>query len=335
MGAVRRFAAGLRALFQRHRDERDLDEELRGYLEASIEQHLRAGLTRDQATRAARAEMGSVAAIKDHTRDAGWETTLETAWRDLRYAARTVRKSPAFSAVAVVTLALGIGANTAIFSVINAVMLRSLPVDRPDQLISLTAIYPRGTDPAFSYAAYRQFATEGAHLVDAIAASAMDRVAITIDDVPETARHKRVSGNYFSMLGVRPAVGRPLLASDDRLPPAEPVAVISDAYWASRFGRDPSVIGRRVRFNATTFTIVGVAPRGFFGEGAGEMPDIWTPLTAQPGAPWLWNGHSTTWLRILGRRHDGITIAQAQAGLDPVAVLLSLAGAMRLRWSAQ
>ena len=319
MPVLHRLAGGLRALFRRRQDERDLDDELRGYLEAAIEDHVRGGMPREEAIHAARAGMGSLAAIKDHTRDAGWETAIETAWRDLRYAARVLRKSPAFSAVAVITLAFGIGANTAIFSVMNAVMLRSLPVERPEELVSLTAIYTRGTDAAFSYAAYRQFAAEGAHLMDAIAASSVDRVAITIGDVPEAARHKRVSGNYFTMLGVQPAVGRTLLPADDRLPPAEPVAVISDAYWASRFGRDPSVVGRRVRFNAMAFTIVGVAPRGFFGEGAGEAPDVWTPLTAQANAPkWIWNGHSTTWLRILGRRRPGVTLAQAQAGLDSV-----------------
>ena len=318
MRPLHRLAAGVRGLFRRRQDERDLDEELRGYLDAAIEDHLRAGLTHEEATRAARAQMGSLAAIKDQTRDAGWETVIETAWRDLRYAGRTLRKAPAFSAVAVVTLALAIGANTAIFSVMNAVMLRSLPVERPDELISLTAVYTRSTDPAFSYAAYRQFAAEGDHLVDAIAASVVDRVAITIDGGPESARHKRVSGNYFTMLGVGPALGRTLLPSDDRLPPAAPVAVISDGYWAARFGRDPSVIGRTVRFNAMAVTIVGVAPRGFFGEGAGEMPDIWTPLTAQPSPPWVWNGHSTTWLRILGRRRPGVTLQQAQAGLEPV-----------------
>ena len=184
--------------------------------------------------------------MKDHTRDVGWEATVEQAWRDVRYAARTLRKSPAFTAVVVLTLTLGIGANTAIFSAVNAIMLRALPAEHPDELISLTALYPDGAEP-FSYAAYRSIAADGAHLVDALAASTARRDAITIDGPPEAVDLKWVSGNYFTTLGVPAAVGRPLLASDDLQPPGLAVAVISDAFWARRFGRDPAVVGRTVR----------------------------------------------------------------------------------------
>ena len=164
---------------------------------------------------------------------------LESLWRDVRYAVRTLRRSPAFSAVAVLTLALGIGANTAIFSVINAVMLRPLPVEAPDELISLAVVSADGTDSLFSYAAYRQFATEGTTVVDAIAASSARPDAISIEGPPEPVVYKWVSGNYFTTLGVHAAAGRTLMAADDRLPSGEPIAVLSDAYWTRRFGRDP------------------------------------------------------------------------------------------------
>ena len=127
-------------------------------------------MTPEDARRAARVELGSIEAVKEQTREVGWETTIEHAWRDVRYAARTLRKSPAFAAVVVLTLTLGIGANTAIFSAVNAIMLRALPAERPEELISLTALYPNGAEP-FSYAAYRTIAADGAHLVDALAAS--------------------------------------------------------------------------------------------------------------------------------------------------------------------
>jgi hypothetical protein len=241
MARLRRVIGGFNALFRKVRVEQELDEELRAYLETSIEEKMRTGTAREDAIRAARVEIGSLEAVKDHTRDVGWEAGLESLWRDVRYAGRTLRKSPAFSAVAVLTLALGIGANTAIFSVVNAIMLRPLPVERPQDLIALATVYPDIVEPVFSYAAYRQFAVEGAHVADAIAASSVRRDAITIDGPPEPVDHKWVSGNYFTTLGVPAAVGRTLLRSDDRLPPAERVAVLSDAYWTRRFGRDRSV----------------------------------------------------------------------------------------------
>lgn len=319
MARLSRLFGGFTALFRKHRVEQDLDEELHAYLETSIEEKMRAGVDREDAVRAARVEIGSLEAVKDYTRDVGWEAGLESLWRDVRYAGRTLRKSPAFSAVAILTLALGIGANTAIFTVINAVMLRQLPVEHPDELISLATVYPDNVEPVFSYAAYRQFAVDAAHVADAIAASSVRRDAVTIDGPPEPIDHKWVSGNYFTTLGVPAAVGRTLLASDDRLPPGEPVAVLSDAYWARRFGRDRSVVGRTFRFKATTFTIVGVASRGFSSDTVGEAPDIWMPQTSQPDAPsYLWRGHSTTWLAILARLRPGVTLAQARAGLEPV-----------------
>jgi len=256
--------------------------------------------------------------MKDLTRGVGWETTVEQAWRDVRYAVRTLRKSPAFAAVVVLTLTLGIGANTAIFSAVNAIMLRALPAEHPDELVSLTALYPDGAEP-FSYAAYRRIAADGAHLVDVLAASTARRDALTIDGPPEAVDLKWVSGNYFTTLGVSTTVGRPLLVSDDPQPPGVAVAVISDTFWARRFGRDPGVVGRSVRLKGVAFVIVGVARRGFASETPGESVDLWMPLSAQPNTPsWIWNGHSTTWLSLLARRRPTVGLAQVRAGLEPV-----------------
>jgi predicted permease len=319
MARLRSLVAGVIALWRGHRVERELDEELRAYLDLAVEAKMRAGMARPDAVRAARAEIGSLEAVKDYTRDVAWETRLDGLWRDVRYAMRTLRRSPAFAAVSVITLALGIGANTTIFSVINAIMLRPLRVERPDELMALEAVHVDKVDPLFSYPAYRQFATEGAPVADTIAASAVRRDAVAVDGLPEPVDLKWVSGNYFTTLGVRAAIGRTLMPADDRQPPGEPVAVLSATYWTRRFGRDPSVIGRTVRFRATAFTIVGVAPPGFAGETVGEALDVWLPLTAQPGAPpWLWSGHSTTWLRLLARRRPGITLAQSRTALEPV-----------------
>ena len=314
---LRGLAGGFAALFRQRRVEEDLDEELRAYLEASVQEKIERGMAPDEAMRAARVEIGSLQAVKDYTRDAGWETRVESCWRDLRYAGRTLGRSPAFSAVAVLTLALGIGANTAIFSAVNAVMLRPLPVERPEDLISLATVFPDGVEPIFSYAAFRQLARDGATVADAIAASSVRREAMSMDGPPEPIDVKWVSGNYFTTLGVPAALGRTLLPSDERPPPGEAIAVLSDAAWTRRFGRDPSVVGRAFRLRATAFTVVGVAPRGFFGETGGEAPDMWIPMTAQPGAPpWIWRGHSTTWLGILARLQPGVTFARAQAAFE-------------------
>ena len=318
MANLHRLIDGLKALFRPARVEQELDEELRSFLESSVDAKVRAGLTREEARRAARIELGSIEAVKDYTRDAGWETAVEQVWRDVRYAGRTLRKAPAFAAVVVLTLTLGIGANTAIFSAVNAIMLRALPVDRPEELVSLTALYPSGAEP-FSYAGYRRIAADAAPLVDVLAASTARRGALAIDGPPEPVDVKWVSGNYFTTLGVPMTRGRPLLVSDDLRPPGVAVAVISDAFWARRFGRDPAVAGRGIRLSGTVFVIVGVARRGFASETPGESVDLWMPISSQPNAPpWLWNGHSTTWLSILARRRPGISLTQARAGLEPV-----------------
>jgi predicted permease len=318
MASVRRFVGGLKGLFRSTRLERELDEELQSYLESSVDAKVRSGMTPAEARRAARAELGSIGAVKDQTRDVGWETAVEQVWRDVKYAVRTLRKSPAFGAVVVLTLTLGIGANSAIFSAVNAIMLRSLPAERPNELVSVTALYPGGAEP-FSYAAYRRIAADGVRLVDALAASTARRDALTIDGLPEAVDVKWVSGNYFTTLGVSTTVGRPLLISDDPQPPGVAVAVISDTFWSRRFGRDPTVVGRGVRLRGKTFLIVGVARRGFASETPGETVDLWMPLTAQPNAPsWIWNGHSTTWLSVLARRRPGVSLDQARAGLEPV-----------------
>ena len=317
MGRFRRGLAGLLALSRRRRLDHELDEELQAYLDAAVDAGLGAGLSEAEAQRQARMRVGSVEAVKAHTRDAGWETALDRAWRDLRYAARTLRKSPGFTCVAVLTLALGIGANTAIFSALNAIVLRVLPVPRPHELVAIEATYRSGVEPVFSYEGYRALAGDGAAVVDAFAASTARREAIAIDGPPEAVGVKWVSSNYFSVLGIPTDAGRGLVGGDVR-PNASPVAILSEAFWTSRFGRDPAVIGRSFRLRSATFTIVGVARRGFSGESPGEAVDVWMPIESLPGAPaWLWTGHSTTWLRILARLRPETSIERARAALEP------------------
>ena len=303
-----RVIGGLIALVRRERVERELDEELRAYLEASIEEHMRRGIRREDAVRAARAAIGSLEAVKDHTRDAGWETTLESVWRDARYAARTLRRSPGFASVAVLTLALGIGATTAIFSLLDVLVLKSLPVTHPEQLVLVGGS---------QYPVFQAFRRHTDIFVDLLATSGITPLDVEIQHGGrERTDVSLVSGSYFSTLGVHAAIGRVFTVDDDQVPGEHPVAVISDRFWQRRFGRDPAILGQSVRISGAPVTIVGVAPPGFFGEQVGVSPDLWVPLTmwghVVPGRNLLQNP-GTGWLRMIGRVRPGVTIS----GLHP------------------
>jgi putative ABC transport system permease protein len=200
---------GLRALFRNSETERELDEELRSFVETAIEQKLRTGMPIADANRAVRVEVGSLEAVKDRVRDVGWETRLESIWCDVRYAARTLRKSPAFTAAAVLTLALGIGANTAIFSALDAILIRELPYTDSDRLVMVwedaTSLgFPHNTPAPGNYAEW----TELNHAFTAIAATRDVSGSLTADGLPEHVKGRAVTSNFFSVLGVQPLLGR-------------------------------------------------------------------------------------------------------------------------------
>ncbi len=215
-------------------------------------------------------------------------------WQDLRYGIRMLAKNPGFTAVAVLTLALGIGANTAIFSVLDSVLLRSLPVAHPEQLAVLTDPDDHGsrfgsqtgdrTLLAYSEFEYLRDHNQAFSQIFAADASLPER-EVTISGSlrgsrpeKETARVRLVSGNYFETLGVKPAAGRLLTPEVDRARDGAPIAVVSYAFWKQRFGLNPAILGQTIQMNKTSFEIVGVAPPGFFGETVGEAPDLWIPI---------------------------------------------------------
>jgi hypothetical protein len=305
MAVLSRFLGGLRALLSNRRVEQDLDEELRAYLDTAVERNTAAGMSREDALRAAHAEMGSVAAIKDYTRDVGWEFTLDTIWQDLKYACRTLRKSPAFTSAAVLTLALGIGATTAIFSLLDAVMLKFLPVRNPAELVLVTGVV--------HYPAFQAFRRHTDIFTDLLATSGVRPLEVEIQSgVRERTSVSLVSGSYFSTLGVQAALGRTFTINEDRVPGEHSIAIASDGYWRRRFGGDPAIPGRVVRISGTPITIVGVAPAGFFGEDVGRAPDLWVPLTmwghVVPGRNALQNP-GMGWLRIIGRVRPGVPVS--------------------------
>lgn len=243
---------------------------------------------------------------------------------DFSYALRTLRKNPGFTFVAILSLALGIGANTAIFSLMNQILLRLLPVERPREVVQLDHTGPnRGStwnDKSWSYFMYRDLrdkATSLAGLVGHFPTS----FSFSEGGQTERVRGDIVSGNYFQVLGVQPTIGRLLTPEDDKKLGAHPVAVITHGFWVQRFGGNPDVLNKKVLINGQPFTIIGVAERGFNGLDLGRYTDVMAPITMKKQLTPTWNGlddRRTLWLQVYGRLKPGVTREQAQAELQAI-----------------
>ena len=254
-------------------------------------------------------------------------------FKDLRYAWRTLLHYPGFTAVAVLSLALGIGANTAIFSFIDTVLLRSLPVSQPERLVLFgegksRGIYgglPDGPMDIFGWQQYQAFRRSNSVFEDVLAVnSRISRVYLTVsgedtDGIPEPAQAHLVSGNFFQVLGLAPAAGRFFDAGTDKAQRSSPYMVLSDGYWERRFHRSSSVIGQSIRLGTISYTVLGVAPREFFGVQLGEAPDVWIPASMTdtlPGSPELLKEPLLQFLYLMGRMKSGVTVAQADANVN-------------------
>jgi putative ABC transport system permease protein len=277
---------------------------------------VRAGMSREAATRAAHMALGSAAAVKDHVRDVGWEHVAASAWQDVCYGARTLRRSPMFTAVAVAALALGIGANTAIFSVINALMLRPLPVSHPHELVELLSVYPGEPRTHFFWWRHYEHYRDRSQALSDLVAVAGSRFTVAGEGLDsEAVDGEFVAGNFFTALGVRPALGRVIDPQDDRVgSPTAASAVVSWSYWANHLHADPAIVGKVLTVNNVPTTVVGVAPKAFTGLQAGLSPGLWVPaamepLTQRPSR--LTDGALA--VGILGRLKPGVTMAQALA----------------------
>lgn len=246
--------------------------------------------------------------------------------QDIRYGVRMLGKNPGFTTVAVLTLALGIGANTAIFTLIQSLLWKSLPVQDPQQLAVVTIRHPSmGRYSSFSYPMYRQWCDDTRSFAGLFAATGIDRytmnVAATEEGEPGRVGVQAVSGNFFDVLGTRVLLGRTLAPADDRPDSPEAVAVLSYGFWQRRFGLDPAIVGKTLRLENAVVTIVGVAPREFTGFQVGSCPDLWLPLQATvlvegKGRAELMTSTSSQWLRLMGRLKPGVAMEQARAELD-------------------
>jgi predicted permease len=317
MNALRRFLSRLVVSVTRRRDDDRLKEEIEEHLALHAADLVRAGLTSVEARRQARIRFGGVESTKEEYRDRQRLPVVETVLRDLRVAVRQLRKAPLFAVTATISLAIGIGANAAIFALVDRVLLRSLPVTDPHELVYVVdqQRLEGGRNPRFSYPFYT--AVKDADALNGIAAHfLLPFNAITGDEIARVPG-ELVSGNYFSVLGVGTELGRPLTVDDDRTPGAHPVAVISDRLWRRSFGGDRSVLGRTVQINRSPFTIVGVAASGFAGTQLGSPTDIWLPLAMQRevGRDFLTDTR-TTWIEMIGRLKPGGTVDGAAAGLS-------------------
>jgi predicted permease len=330
----------LRALFRRESVETEMDDELRFHLERQAEKYVKSGMTRAEATRRARLEFGGTDQVKEECRDARGVRLLETLVQDIRYGLRMLAKNPGFTAVAVLTLALGIGANTAVFSLVDAIMVQKLPVHKPDELVQIASVNPSSTElitNGFSYTAYQDFRRNRQAFTDLFAFTS-DTMNFRFGGSSERVAAEMVSGSYYSTLGVKALLGRTIQEEDDRTTGGNSVAVLSCAFWRRRFGSDPSILGKAVFLGDTAFTVVGITPPEFFGLSRGRSVDVYVPMrtvASQLDATVLTDPEAWWLSGIIGRLKPGYTTAQAQAELElPFRRFLDAQTRVRTLWPA-
>ncbi len=312
--------------FRQRRLERDLDRELSYHRERRVTDLTLSGLPEPEARRQAAIELGGGAQVRDEARDVWLGRWLRDFLYDLRFSARSCLRNPAFTATAVVSLALGIGAATAIYSLVDQVILRALPVRDPQKLVLVDWKGERVYGGFGSYNIMSYPICRDLQLQDRFFEGVLCRAAMTVS-LSTGAEHRPaaveiVSGNYFSVLGVSAAIGRLLTDDDDRTPGASPVVVLSHDFWKTQFGGAPDVVGRKILINRNPMTVIGVAAPGFRGVDVGEVPYLWLPAAnadqALPGFTFdRMNDRGTRWVQILGRLRHDVTLTQAQAGLQP------------------
>ncbi|HEV2491163.1 MAG TPA: ABC transporter permease [Candidatus Acidoferrales bacterium] len=314
----------LRAVLHRSRTERDMDAELRSHIESYAEDLIRSGLTRAEALRRARLAFGGLERVKEECRESRGISFLESLLQDLRFGLRMLRKSPGFTTVAVLTLALGIGANTAIFGLLDALVLRDLPVPHPEQLVRFGAHTPGDDYASVSLPMFQEIMRDQNVFSGAFAAEGGPLMNVETNGELTRASVDPVTGSYYSVLGATPEIGRLLAPSDIDLNAAAPqqIAVLGYAFWQRQYGGARDVIGKILKIENLPFTIIGVTRKGFAGTSADEEDDIVVPLNAEPRIYGTTNlqislqRRDVLWLDPVGRLKPGFTLDQARAQLD-------------------
>jgi predicted permease len=315
----------LRNIARRNRVEQDLDSEIRFYEEARIQQRIAAGMSEEEARRASRLELGSIELVKDAVRDVRTGVAMERIWQDIRYACRALRNKPGFTAAAVLVLALGIGANSAVFSLVNAILLKPLRVSNPEELIGVYSRDAKHPDNyrEFSYPNYVEI-RDNNPVFSSLMAQNMIMIGLREGEHTRRVFTGIVSSNYFSTLGVSLMEGRPFTAAEEK-PGGELTVIVTYSFWR-RTGEDPHILGEKLQINDHPFTVIGVAPKGFTGTMALLSPDMYVPLGAYNIVANDSSGRSkpvaardNDALLVVGRLKPGITQQQANARLAVVA----------------
>ena len=309
MSLWRQLTRGFRVLRHRSEADQDVTDEVQHYLDEATAAHLACGLSEDEARRRARLEVGSVTSVREQVRDYGWEHVADTMLADLLYSARRLRGSPGFTITTVLTLALGIGATTAIFSAVRSILFDPLPYPDAGRI---TMISELGVDGSRNDGTFGMFhaLVERNRSFDAIAVFKPWRPTSTDASQPEQLHGQRVSAGYFRVLGVGPMLGRDFQASDDRLNGPN-VAILSDALWRRRFGGDPAIVGRQITLDDNSYSVIGVMPGGFENVLA-PSAELWAPLQYDLSQGRAWGHH----LRTVGRLKPGVSVDSASREID-------------------
>src|ERR1051325_3407938 len=248
---------------------------------------------------------------------------MATFLQDLRYGARMLGKHPGFTIIAVLALALGIGANTAIFSVVDKALVRPLPVSHPEQLTLLSMQNERGFTTGFAYPDYVDYRDRN-DVFSGLLGYSQQAISLNTSGQSERVDSMVVTGNYFSVLGVEPAIGRAFSPEEDQTPGTHPVAILSHGCWQRRFGADPKVVGQTISLNGYPFTVIGVTPAEFSGTVRGYAPELYLPAMMIARAQPAWDSDTLTsrgfwWLSLMGRLKPGVTPEQAEAAMTALA----------------
>jgi predicted permease len=313
----------LRSLFRRARVEQELDEELRYHLERQIEEQIAKGMTPEEARYAALRALGGVEQRKEECRDMRRVRWIEDLMQDLRYGLRMLRKNPGFTAVAVISLALGIGANTAIFTLVDQIVLRLLAVHNPHELVQLRTeggvIGGNNGDhrQTFSYPIYTALRDRNT-VFSGLTGQRVEFASMVGEDRSEMINVGMVAGNFFEVLGIRPYLGRLLTQDDDRRRMGHPVAVLQYGFWQKRFAGNRDIIGSNIRLKGSSFTVIGISAPGFAGTDVGLQTQVWIPVMMSPivtGNQSAFDDERYTWFQLFGRLKPGVSIDEAQADM--------------------
>jgi predicted permease len=307
MSVWRQIKHGFRVLMHRADSDQAIIDEAEDFIDRRAEELITRGLSPEESRRAARLECGNVSRIRDEVRSHGWEDSVETLFADIRYAIRDLRGNPGFTAVAIITLALGIGANAAIFSLVDAVLLKPLPYPQPEKVVTVSETNAWGVHNMISTLNFLDWKEQN-RCFQFLSAIANDTVTLTGSSRPQELNVQRVSASYFKALGVGATLGRTFAPDEDQVG-KDQVVVLSEGIWRSRFSGDPEVLNRDITLDSKSYKIIGVLPAGTFDRTWAVM---WLPLAFNP-ADMTRNYH---WLATIARLGPGVTVKQARGQMD-------------------